>query len=61
MGEQDFIDRITEGFASLRDRPHFDFLASQFAAGEIYFIVDRRGIRIEVEDGSPESDPDLLS
>ncbi|HEX2297638.1 MAG TPA: hypothetical protein VHH34_03820 [Pseudonocardiaceae bacterium] len=60
MGEQDFVDRITEGFASLRDRPHFNFLASQFAAGEISFIVDHRGIRIVVEDGSPDGDPDLL-
>ena len=60
MGEQDFVDRITQGFAGLRDRPHFDFLAAQFAAGEISFIVDHRGIRIVVEDGSEERDSDLL-
>lgn len=60
MGEQDFVDRITDGFVSLRERPQFDFLASQFAAGEISFVVDRRGIRIVVEEGPQDGDPDLL-
>lgn len=56
MGEQDFVDRIIQGFASLRDRPHFDVLANQFAAGEISFIVDHRGIRIEMDEGSEGND-----
>jgi hypothetical protein len=47
MAEQDFIDRIIGGFQSLRDRPHLDFLEKQFAEGEIMFIVDSRGIRIQ--------------
>lgn len=59
MGEQDFVDRIVQGFESLRDRPHFDFLATQFVAGEISFVVDHRGIRIVAEDDA-EDDADLL-
>lgn len=56
MAEQDFIDRIISGFESLRDRPHFDFLAEQFTQGEIMFIVDHRGIRIESHEESLNSD-----
>jgi hypothetical protein len=41
----EFIDRIIQGFETLRARPHLDILAAQFAAGEISFLVDRRGIR----------------
>jgi hypothetical protein len=59
MTEQDFVDRIVEGFESLRDRDHFDFLATQFAAGEISFIVDQRGIRIVTDD--EEGDLDTLN
>ena len=47
--EQDFVDRIIEGFQSLRDRPAYRTLAGQFAAGELTFIVDRQGIRIHLD------------
>lgn len=47
MGEQlNFIDQIIRGFESIRERPHADVLAAQFASGEIAFLVDHRGIRI---------------
>lgn len=55
MGEQDFIDRIVQGFESLRDRPHVEFLAEQFAAGDISFVVDHRGIRIVADEDSGDS------
>src|SRR5207247_154472 len=45
VADQDFIDRIIEGFQTLRERPHLDVVAAQFAAGEIAFVVDYRGIR----------------
>jgi hypothetical protein len=54
---QEFIDRIIEGFQTLRDRPHLDILAAQFVAGEIAFVVDNRGIRTVFEDDA-ESDAD---
>ncbi|MGH3921987.1 MAG: hypothetical protein ACRDTT_03795 [Pseudonocardiaceae bacterium] len=57
MGEQEFVDRIIQGFETLRDRPHLDVLAAQFAAGDLSFIVDHRGIRILVEDESGDSGP----
>lgn len=47
MAEQDFIDRIIGGFQSMRERPHLEFLERQFAEGEIVFLVDHRGIRIQ--------------
>lgn len=50
MDEQDFIDRIIQGFETLRHRPHLDLLAAQFAAGEIAFVVDCHGIRTIFED-----------
>ena len=58
--ELDFVDRIVEGFRSLKDRPAFPVLAGQFEAGELTFIVDRQGIRIhldQVEIEQPEMDP----
>lgn len=60
MTEQDFIDRIIGGFEQLRERPHLRFLAEQFDAGEILFLVDNRGIRIESQDevrDAEDSDP----
>lgn len=60
MGEQDFVNRVVAGFESLRDRPHFDFLATQFAAGEISFVVDHRGIRIVTDDDSEDGPPGIL-
>lgn len=56
MGEQEFVDRIIQGFETLRDRPHLDVLAAQFAAGDISFIVDHRGIRVVVDDESGDGD-----
>lgn len=50
MPEQDFIDRIISGFETLRERPQVRFLAQQFEAGEIMFLVDNRGIRIESQE-----------
>jgi len=58
--EQDFVDRIIEGFQSLRDRPAYRTLAGQFAAGELSFIVDRQGIRIhldQIEVDHPDLEP----
>jgi multidrug resistance efflux pump len=50
MPEQiDFVDRIIEGFQSLKDRPAYRLLAGQFEAGELTFIVDRQGIRIHLD------------
>ena len=50
MPEQiDFVDRIIEGFQSLKDRPAYGLLAGQFEAGELTFIVDRQGIRIHLD------------
>lgn len=45
----DFLDRIVEGFQSLRDRPAFGLLKGQFESGELTFIVDRQGIRIHLD------------
>ncbi|HKN49916.1 MAG TPA: hypothetical protein VJ010_06775 [Actinomycetota bacterium] len=45
----DFVDRIIEGFQSLKDRPAYGLLAGQFEAGELTFIVDRQGIRIHLD------------
>jgi hypothetical protein len=56
VGEQEFIDRIIQGFETLRERPHLDLLATQFAAGEIAFVVDRRGIRTLVGDDAGDID-----
>ena len=56
MSDQEFIDRIIRGFETLRDRPHLDHLAAQFAAGEIAFIVDYRGIRILIGEESQDVD-----
>lgn len=47
--EIDFVDRIVEGFQSLRDRPAYALLGRQFAAGELTFIVDSQGIRIHLD------------
>jgi hypothetical protein len=55
VAEQDFIDRIISGFEMLRERPHLDFLAQQFEAGDVLFLVDNRGIRIESRDELLES------
>ena len=58
--EIDFVDRIIEGFQSLKDRPAYGVLAGQFAAGELTFIVDRQGIRIhldQVDVESPDTGP----
>lgn len=55
MAEQDFIDRIIQGLETMRERPHLAFLAEQFAAGEIMFIVDRRGIRIATKEEAEDS------
>jgi hypothetical protein len=61
VADQDFIDRIIEGFQTLRERPHLDVVAAQFAAGEIAFVVDYRGIRTVFEDDSGEdADPSLF-
>jgi hypothetical protein len=50
MPEQiDFVDRIVEGFQSLKDRPAYRLLAGQFEAGELTFIVDRQGIRLHLD------------
>lgn len=61
MAEQDFIDRIIEGFQTLRERPHLDLVAAQFAAGEIAFVVDRRGIRTVFEDDSGDADSSVFT
>ena len=61
MTDEDFIDRIIEGFQTLRERPHLNILAAQFAAGEIAFVVDHRGIRTVFEDDSTEdADPGIF-
>jgi hypothetical protein len=56
----DFVDKIIEGFRSLRKRPHFDVLVEQFEAGEVSFVVDCKGIQIyvdeEVAPGSHDTD-----
>lgn len=54
MVDESFIDRIIEGFESMRHRPHLDVVAAQFAAGEIAFLVDHRGIRTIFEDDDVE-------
>jgi hypothetical protein len=54
--DQEFIDRIVQGFETLRDRPHLDVLAAQFVAGELAFIVDHRGIRILVGEDAKDVD-----
>lgn len=61
MTEQLFIDRIIEGFETLRQRPHLDLLAKQFAAGEVAFIVDHRGIRTLVGDNNVGDEVDSAS
>jgi multidrug resistance efflux pump len=48
--DTDFLDRILQGFASLRDRPAFKVIQGQFEAGELTFIVDRQGIRIHLDE-----------
>jgi multidrug resistance efflux pump len=56
----DFVDRIVEGFQSLRQRPAFAVIEGQFESGELTFIVDRDGIRIHlspIELDEPEFDP----
>jgi hypothetical protein len=61
MADQDFIDRIIEGFQTLKERPHLDVVAAQFAAGEIAFVVDRSGIRTVFEDDSADdADPGIF-
>ena len=52
----DFVDRIIEGFQSLKDRPAYRVLAGQFEAGELTFIVDRQGIRIHLDPVEVESE-----
>ena len=52
----DFVDRIVEGFQSLKDRPAYGLLAGQFEAGELTFIVDRQGIRIHLDAVELESE-----
>jgi len=52
----DFVDRIVEGFQSLKDRPAYGLLAGQFEAGELTFIVDRQGIRIHLDVVEVETD-----
>ena len=59
MGDQEFIDRIIQGFETLRERPHVDVLAAQFAAGELSFVVDYRGIRIVMDDGPGDGSADV--
>jgi multidrug resistance efflux pump len=54
--DTDFVERIVEGFESLRDRPAYRVLADQFEAGELTFIVDRQGIRIHLDQVDPEID-----
>lgn len=60
MSDQEFIDRIVRGFESLRERPHLDVLAAQFAVGEVAFVVDHRGIRILVGENSADIDSATL-
>jgi hypothetical protein len=60
VNDRDFIDRIIRGFETLRDRPHLNVLAAQFAAGEIAFVVDHRGIRILVGEDSRDIDSATL-
>ncbi len=51
----DFVERVIEGFRSLRERPHFDLLARQFEAGEVSFVVDAKGIQVYVDaEAGPE-------
>ncbi len=52
----DFVDRIIEGFQSLKDRPAYGLLAGQFEAGELTFIVDRQGIRIHLDTVEVDTD-----
>lgn len=61
MSEHEFIDRIIQGFETLRDRQHLDLIAAQFEAGEIMFVVDRRGIRTVFEGDSPDADLDTTA
>jgi hypothetical protein len=61
VSQQDFIDRIIEGFQSMRERPHLDIVAAQFAAGEIAFVVDRHGIRTVFEDDAGDADPSVFA
>jgi hypothetical protein len=60
VGEQEFLDRIIGGFESMRERPNLNIVAQQFAAGELSFIVDRRGIRVAFEDDSEDVEPGSL-
>lgn len=61
MADESFIDRIVEGFETMRQRPHLDLVAAQFAAGEISFLVDRHGIRTLFEDDTTEdADPGVF-
>ena len=60
MGDEEFIDRIIGGFESMRQRPNLDLVARQFAEGEIYFVVDRRGIRVAFEDDEGDMEPGSL-
>lgn len=60
MEGQEFIDRIIQGFEAFRERPNLNVVAEQFAAGEIGFVVDRRGIRIVFEDDFGDIDPGSL-
>ena len=53
--ETDFVERIVEGFQSLRSRPAYRVLSDQFEAGELTFIVDRQGIRIHLDQVDPET------
>jgi hypothetical protein len=58
--DQEFIDRIIGGFESMRRRPNLELVARQFAEGEIYFVVDRRGIRVAFEDDDGDLEPGSL-
>lgn len=61
VADESFIDRIVEGFESMRQKPHLDIVAAQFAAGEIAFVVDHRGIRTIFEDDDTEdADPGIF-
>lgn len=59
----DFVDQIIEGFRTLRERPRLDLLAQQFEAGELAFVVDRRGIQVHLGqvDVSPPEEADVDS
>ncbi len=46
----DFVERVIEGFRSLRERPHFEVLAQQFESGEVSFVVDCKGIQLYLDE-----------